>query len=257
LRSRILTPFSNNTSKAPELDESSLEARIFTELNNKRLELGNDPLDWDERIYHAAKAHSLHLLTEDIFSHQDLEGQDVTDRFKNEDLFFLMAAENICKLSRATKNVPGTVVESWMKSPSHRWVIVDRDQIFTNGAVGVKCNALSCYVTFDCASFVVHRSVTLKPHYYTRINLNDGSLGFQKSYPLRIEIRSSNPVDIYFFETFAELENFTKTGSDSSSAKAMSTTIFSDQREATLDSYILLRNNYDSATDVSYELVYN
>jgi len=43
------------------LDESSLSREIFNEINRKRLELGNNPLEWDERIYQAAKAHSIDL----------------------------------------------------------------------------------------------------------------------------------------------------------------------------------------------------
>jgi uncharacterized protein YkwD len=257
LSSFVSSPVSNKTFKSQALDESSLETAIFSKINSKRLEHGNHALQWDERIYEVAKAHNLDLQTQGIFSHQNLEGEDVTDRLRNEDLFFLMAAENICGLPSGTENIPDAVVEGWMKSPSHRWVIVDRDRIFTHGAVGVDCSESSCFVTFDCADFVVIREVALQRNYYTHINLNDESLGFQESYPVEIDIKSSNPVDVYFFDTFTELKDFTKTGSDSSSDKVMRTTAFSDQREARKDSYILIRNNYDSATDVTYELVYN
>jgi hypothetical protein len=262
LRSYIPAPVSNETVKLSDVDEPSvetetLETEIFDEINSRRLGLGNSPLEWDERIYDAAKAHSLDLLTHEIFSHKDPEGDDVVDRLKDESLFFLMAAENICGLPSNTRNIPDAVVEGWMKSPSHRWVIVDRDQIFTHGAVGVECNESSCLVTFDCADFVVNRNMTLKERYYTRINLNDESFGFEGSYPVSIEVTSSNPVDVYFFDSLEKINIFAKTGSGASDDAVMNTIEFSDRREATRDSYMLIRNNHDSPADVTYELVYN
>lgn len=267
LRPLILAPVSKETVRLSNVDgpaveaevveTDTLEAEIFDEINSRRLELGNIPLAWDERIYRAAKAHSLRLSTDKIFSHKDPEGDDVIDRLKGESIFFLTAAENICGLSSDTRNIPDAVVDGWMKSPSHRWTIVDRDKTFTHGAVGVECNESSCLVTFDCADFVVNKNMTLKGHYYTRINLNDESFGFEGSYPVSIEVTSSNPVDVYFFDSLEELDNFAKTGSDAPDDAVMATVGFSDIREATRDSYMLIRNNYDAAADVSYELVYN
>jgi len=267
LRPFIFAPVSNKTVKLSSVDErpvetetvetETLEAEIFDEINTRRLELGNSPLEWDDRIYRAAKAHSVRLSTDKIFSHKNPEGDDVIDRLKSEDIFFLMAAENICGLSSDTRNIPDAAVEGWMKSPSHRWVIVDRDKTFTHGAVGVECNESSCLVTFDCADFVVNRNMTLKAHYYTRVNLNDESFGFQGSYPVSIEVMSSNPVDVFFFDTLEELNTFAKTGSGASDDAVINTIGFSDRREATRDSYMLIRNSYETAADVSYELAYN
>ena len=136
LRSSVMKFFLINTSKNPiqihtskfsDLDESSLETEIFNEINRKRLELENDPIEWDERIHQAAKAHSLDLQKHKSFSHKNFEGANVTDRLKNEDLFFRVVAENIFMLDAGTENIPNFVVEGWMKSPGHRWVIVDRD----------------------------------------------------------------------------------------------------------------------------------
>jgi uncharacterized protein YkwD len=275
LRPLVFSPVSNETIKLSKIDENSMEAvaieteimktvdiesieaETFDEINTRRMELGNHPLEWDDRIYRAAKAHSVRLSTDKIFSHMDPEGDDVIDRLKAEDLFFLTAAENICGLRSDTQDIPKTVVNGWMKSPGHRWVIVDRDKIFTHGAVGVECNASSCIVTFDCADFVVHRDMTLKAHYYTRINLNDESFGFEGSYPVSIDINASSPVDIFFFDTLEALTAFTKTGSGTPDESMMDATGFSDRREATRDAYMLIRNRRDAHADVSYELVYN
>jgi uncharacterized protein YkwD len=267
LRPLLFSPVSNRTVRLAKVNEPSvesdiveaetLEAEIFDEINTRRLELGNSPLEWDDRIYRAAKAHSVRLSTDKIFSHKDPEGEDVIDRLKAEGIFFLTAAENICGLRSDTRNIPVAVVEGWMKSPSHRWTIVDRDKTFTHGAVGVQCNKSSCLATFNCADFVVKKNMTLKAHYYTRANLNDESFGFQGSYPVSIEVTSSNPVDVFFFDTLEELNTFAKTGSGASGDAVINTTGFSDRREAARDSYMLIRNNYDAAADVEYELVYN
>ncbi|MCJ7538764.1 MAG: hypothetical protein MUO88_03770, partial [Desulfobacterales bacterium] len=135
--------------------------------------------------------------------------------------------------------------------------IVDRDHFYTHGAVGVTCNKSSCYVTFNCADFTISNTGTLKPHHYVYVNLNDESFGFQESYPVNINIKSSSPVDTYFFDSFSKMNAFIKTGSDISDDKIMNTTNISDRRVAGTDSYILIRNNSDSITDVSYELIYN
>ena len=266
LRSSVMKFFLINTSKNPiqihtskvsDLDESSLETEIFNEINRKRLELENDPIEWDERIHQAAKAHSLDLQKHKSFSHKNFEGANVTDRLKNEDLFFRVVAENIFMLDAGTENIPNFVVEGWMKSPGHRWVIVDRDHFYTHGAVGVTCNKSSCYVTFNCADFTISNTGTLKPHHYVYVNLNDESFGFQESYPVNINIKSSSPVDTYFFDSFSKMNAFIKTGSNISDDKIMNKTNISDRRVAETDSYILIKNNSDSITDVSYELIYN
>jgi uncharacterized protein YkwD len=267
LRPLIFKPVSNKTVKLSKIerpaveveivDTETLEYEIFDEINTRRLELGNSPLEWDDRIYRAAKAHSLRLSTDKIFSHKDPEGDDAIDRLKAEGIFFLTAAENICGIRSGTPNIPDVAVDGWMKSPAHRWTMVDRDKTFTHGAVGVECNESSCLVTFNCADFVVNRSMTLKAHYYTRINLNDASFGFEGSYPVDIEVSSSNPVDVLFFDTLEELNSFAKIRSGASDDGVMNTSGFSERREATKDSYMLIRNNNDETADVSCELVYN
>jgi uncharacterized protein YkwD len=267
LRPLILAPVSNETVRLSDVHEPSveteivetetIETEIFDEINSIRLGQGNSPLEWDERIYSAAKSHSVRLSTDKIFSHKNPDGDDVIDRLKSEGLFFLTAAENICGVPSDTSNIPNAAVEGWMKSPGHRWAIVDRDQTFTHGAVGVECNESSCLITFNCADFVMSRNMTLKPNHYTRINLNDESFGFKGSYPVSIEVTSSNLVDVYFFDSLEKLNIFAKRGSGASDDAFMGTIGFSDRRAATRDSYMLIRNNYDSAADVSYELVYN
>ena len=242
-----------HTSKFSDLDESSLETEIFNEINRKRSELENDPLEWDERIYQAAKAHSLDLQTHKTFSHQNVEGANVTDRLRNKDLFFLVAAENLFMLDAGTENIPTIVVEGWMKSPGHRWVIVDRDHFYTHGAVGVTCNKSSCYVAYNCADFIVSKNGTLRPHHYVYVNLNDESLGFQESYPVIIKIKSSKPVDTYFFDSFRKMNTFIKKGSDISDDKIMNKTNISDRRVTETDAYILIKNNSDLIADVSYD----
>jgi uncharacterized protein YkwD len=245
------------TYKTSDVDESSLSREIFNEINRKRIELGNNPLEWNERIYQSAKAHSIDLRTHKIFSHHNVEGASVADRLKNQDLFFLVAAENLFKLNASTKNIPDFVVKRWMNSPGHRWIIVDRDKLFTHGAVGVTCDNLSCYVTFNCADFIRSNKYTLKPNYYVKVNLNDESFGFQKSFPVDIKIQSSTPVDLYFFDSRTHLNAFIKTGSDRPHDIIMKQTHFSDRRLAQKDAYLLIKNNPDSITDVSYELIYN
>lgn len=266
LRSVIMKFSLIQTSKNPALiksyessglDETSLAREIFNEINRKRLELGNNPLKWDERIYQAAKHHSIDLRKHKTFSHHNIEGASVSDRLKNQDLFFLVAAENLFMLKARTENIPDVVVAGWMNSPGHRWVIVDRDKFFTHGAVGVTCDNLSCYVTFNCADFIVSKKWTLKPNYYVKVNLNDESFGFQEAYPVDIKIQSSSPVDMYFFDSLSHMNAFIKTGSDRSHDKTMNQTHISDRRLAQKDTYLLIKNNSNSITDVSYELIYN
>jgi hypothetical protein len=64
-------------------------------------------------------------------------------------------------------------------------------------------------------------------------------------------------VDTYFFDSFSKMNTFIKTGSNISDDKIMNQTHISDRRLAEKDSYILMRNNSDSVTNVSYELIYN
>ena len=134
----------------PQIDIEDLEALTHNLINAERTKQGLRALKHDRELTLIARNHSLDMAKNDYFSHDNLKGQDPTDRgksagydcFKDYGSHYTFGlAENIYQgglvsLTTYINGVPfddwfileeiaAGAVESWMKSPWHRENILD------------------------------------------------------------------------------------------------------------------------------------
>jgi uncharacterized protein YkwD len=94
----------------------SYEMEIFDLANSIRVRHGKEPFKWSGEVAAVARAHSIDMIQNDFFSHNNLSGQTPFDRMKNAGISFFTAGENI-----ARGQMDGIFAhEAWMNSPGHR-----------------------------------------------------------------------------------------------------------------------------------------
>lgn len=111
------------------------EREIFDLINQERGKKGLGELNWDSNLSQMARAYSQKMARENFFSHYDGDGGSVETRARDmriknwskigENLFFCEGYGN--------PNV--MAVRGWMKSPSHRENILNRD--YTDSGIGI------------------------------------------------------------------------------------------------------------------------
>ena len=114
---------------AAQLDE---EADIFALVNRERTRSRLSYLEWDDDLARVARNFSRQMARENFFSHSDSEGRTVIQRASKvswskigENLFMCDGMDDFAAFS----------VRGWMKSPSHRKNILDRE--WTDTGIGV------------------------------------------------------------------------------------------------------------------------
>lgn len=96
---------------------------IITLTNNERVLLGGTELRANTRLTSAAQAKADDMVKQRFFAHQSPDGTMAWDYIKNVGYTYDVAGENLAITNESAE----TVVESWMKSPSHRENIMNKD----------------------------------------------------------------------------------------------------------------------------------
>ena len=117
------------------LGQSVEEMEIFRLVNAERVQQRLRPLDWDGDVADLARDHSRQMARGGFFAHQDREGRTVVDRASErrlggwskigENLFMCDEIDGFERYS----------VRGWLKSPSHRKNMLDRE--WTTTGIGV------------------------------------------------------------------------------------------------------------------------
>lgn len=106
---------------------TAAEKSVMTLVNRQRANLGLVALKWDRRIADLARERSQYMAETGRFSHQEADGSDVFDKIASSRITWYSAGEII-----AWNNAEGLdysaafAVQGWMKSPSHREIIVSK-----------------------------------------------------------------------------------------------------------------------------------
>ncbi|MBE9010682.1 CAP domain-containing protein [Pseudanabaenaceae cyanobacterium LEGE 13415] len=106
------------------IEESLPPAAIDTEFINEVVDLTNQfraenglaPLTPNPELQSAAQGHSEAMAELDFFSHDGIDGSDLSDRTRAEGYSARLIGENIA----AGQPTPETVVQDWIDSPGHR-----------------------------------------------------------------------------------------------------------------------------------------
>ena len=116
---------SPSASPAQAVPESSaanqFEWRVFLLTNIERESRGIPPLQWDNRLGAAARAHTEDMVRNNFLSHTGSDRSNAGQRISRAGFTWIRAAENIAEGQRT----PEEVIRSWMTSPGHRSNILD------------------------------------------------------------------------------------------------------------------------------------
>jgi uncharacterized protein YkwD len=148
--SRVPTPDS--------LDEAV--AAVECEINQRRRQRGLPRLDVDSRLREASQDHARDMVRRGYFSHTGRDGRSTTTRLK--DAGYIRAGRRWAigeTLAWGTfwRSTPRRAVTNWMRSPSHRRVLLDpryRD-IGVGGAGGAPARAGARGATYAAAFGVI------------------------------------------------------------------------------------------------------
>lgn len=115
--------------------QSRGEYEVFQRINRERSKFRLSSLQWDDRLAKLARDYSRQMAREGFFGHYDPNGKTVTDRALSahikdwstigENLFFCEDHPTFVQ----------TAVTGWMKSPTHRINILDRE--WTSTGIGI------------------------------------------------------------------------------------------------------------------------
>ncbi|MCU9613553.1 CAP domain-containing protein [Caldibacillus lycopersici] len=121
--------------KASDSLIEGFEYQLFDLTNAARVEHGLSVLTWDEHVRATARKHSEDMAVNNYFDHTNLEGKSPFDRMKDDNIFFLLAGENLAygQFSSIFAH------EGLMNSLGHRENILQKD--FEYLGVGVAFNS--------------------------------------------------------------------------------------------------------------------
>jgi uncharacterized protein YkwD len=132
-----------NKTKPPQLispakmptDFSNDNFQILDLINFERARNGLSKLVWDETVAEVARNYSRKMADENFFSHFDSNGQSVLERAKTAKLkHWSRIGENLFSCENV-KLFDAFAVKNWMKSPTHRENILDRE--WTTTGIGI------------------------------------------------------------------------------------------------------------------------
>ncbi|MCS6873489.1 MAG: CAP domain-containing protein [Pyrinomonadaceae bacterium] len=112
--------FIRATSVSKRVSFQDLEKRIFEMLNQRRAEIGLEPLVWNERLALAARLHSKQMAQYGFFSHVGLDGSLVSKRIEAFGVKGWRAVGENIAYNRGFDDPVSTACEGWMKSRGHR-----------------------------------------------------------------------------------------------------------------------------------------
>lgn len=243
-----------NLSGKEELNKIEVEKQIFFLVNQQRQQFGLKPFQWDERLSTAARKHSSFLLESGGFSHTGFIGDRVDDRLKALGLFYLAAGENLY-YGPQTLNLANETVREWLGSPGHRSLILDRDQLYSHGGVGVACKNHQCITTLDVAAFSVDINEIISPFDYAGYALNSPSFNLPGEYSVKINVVADESVNVLTFRSRKKLQDYLDEESPTKSGRrGKNVTITST---ASQESFLAVYNNNDRYVRINVHLIYN
>lgn len=97
-----------------------LEKQAFALINQKRAEIGLEPLAWSDEVAKIARLHSENMVKFNFFSHKGIDGKMVDGRADSLGVTKWTAMGENIAYNRGYQNPIETAVEKWLLSPSHR-----------------------------------------------------------------------------------------------------------------------------------------
>ena len=116
-------PLPANTHES--INANEFEWRVFQLTNVERENHGVPPLQWNNILGAAARAHTEDMVRNNFLSHTGSDRSDLGQRVTRAGYTWSSVAENIAEGQRS----PEEVINSWMNSPGHRANILNPNLI--------------------------------------------------------------------------------------------------------------------------------
>ncbi len=98
------------------LDDNPDVAAFVQLMNEHRVEVGCQPLEWNGSVADVARAHSQDMIDRDFFAHDNPDGKSPFQRLQDAEIGYSRAAENIA-FGYPTAEA---VLQAWLNSSGHR-----------------------------------------------------------------------------------------------------------------------------------------
>jgi len=136
-------PYDDENADLPDVDIeiTDEEERLTSLVNEERNNHSLDTLISHPALVLVARKHSEDMRDRDFFNHVNPDGKKVSDRAEAEGIAYQIIGENIAwvALSVGLEEDPlAMVVSNWMKSDSHRKMILNVDVTHTGVGIAVK-----------------------------------------------------------------------------------------------------------------------
>jgi uncharacterized protein YkwD len=123
------------TSRESANDFDADAQQILELVNAERRKNRLTELEWDDDLARMARSYSKQMARENFFEHIDGDGRDVADRAKSAKIKgWSKIGENLF-FCEGTTRFDSFAVRGWMKSPTHRQNILDRN--WTTTGIGI------------------------------------------------------------------------------------------------------------------------
>lgn len=195
---------------ASAVGSETVELEIFRLANLERAQRNVKPLRWNDGIAEVARAYSA-ALPEEGFHHTDTTGRGVKQRLSDAGIIFTVANENLyfSGTLREDTDLATAAVEGWLGSPGHRATLLDRDGLYSDAGVGVHCERRECYAVMNFAAVKQDQKASLKKGWVTFQYLHNPDYDFPfDEVPVRLDLSSSEPVNVYVVPSRNEYEEF-------------------------------------------------
>lgn len=145
VQASVVSANENNTAPPP-ISASGEEYEIFQMINRERSRKGLSTLQWDNGVATVARSYSRRMAREGFFAHTDPDGNSVVERADRSRVRgWAKIGENLFVCSRVDR-FSDMAIRGWMRSPSHRKNVLDRQ--WTATGIGVaRARDGSIYVT--------------------------------------------------------------------------------------------------------------
>jgi len=136
----LVALMSSSPAAAADCDAPAEADAVVCEVNRARTDRGLEPVVRDRRLHRAAAAHARDMVAREYFSHVTPEGEGLSDRLRQAGYISGRVPWHVGETlawGRRRMATPAAIVEAWMRSPSHRRIILGRyDEIGVGVADG-------------------------------------------------------------------------------------------------------------------------
>lgn len=193
-------------------DIDGLEMGIFEAVNAERARNDVRPLKWDPRVNAVARGHSEEIAGT-FAKHKSESGATFYDRLNNAGIIYLTAGENIYKSGtlNAGSDVVKEAIGGWLTSPGHKSILLDIDNLYSHGAVGIACKPAECFVTLDVIGAEKRNDdLLLNAGYGTFVTLYDPAWDFGDNITVKVEMTATVPIEVMVVIDEAQWSNYLK-----------------------------------------------